>query len=94
MFLSFPSHPGTAEGHCVTVPAVLSCLGGRDGVSTAPRASCQPHELYVSPTGSTAAYQPRVAACHVTASGFLPSTLPRRILSHFSPAVTWCRQVV
>lgn len=93
-FLSFPSHPGTAEGHYMTVPAVLPCFGGRDGVSTTPQSVYQPHRLYISPTGSTAAYQPRVAACHVTAPGFLPSTLPRRLLSHFSPAVTWCRQVV
>lgn len=98
----------------MTVPAVLPCLGGRDGVSTAPRALYQPHRLYISPmgfmsapqtlyqphrlyispTGSMAAYQPHVAACHVTVPGFLPSTLPRRLLSHFSPAVTWSRQVV
>lgn len=82
--LAGPSQSGRKRAH-----AVLSRPWGRYGVSSA---------LIHRPTGCLsappAACQPRVAACHVTPSGFPPSTPPRRIASHFSPAVTRCHQVV
>lgn len=85
-FLSFPSHPGTAEGHCVTVPAVLPCLGGRDGVSTAPWALYQLHGLYISPTGCMSApqalYQPH--GLYISPTDFISA--PQALRQRISPA--------
>lgn len=59
----------------MTVPAVLLCLGGRDGVSTAPWALCQPHRLYGSvsaPRGCLSRYHAGLSALHPATSALVP----------------------